>query len=131
LLSGAAAWFGSTDWGISSTCPSPEVASEFVSGTSSQSVWDVGGDAEESSAAPEEPSAAETGGPESSSAADVGGPGMLSDSDADGVAPSPDCANVIGAIQSDAAPTTTIRVVANRGIFAAFILKQNGPWSLL
>jgi hypothetical protein len=55
---------------------------------------------------------------------------MLSDSDADGAAPSPDCANVIGAILSDAAPTTAIMVVANRGIFAALMLKQTGPWSL-
>jgi hypothetical protein len=56
---------------------------------------------------------------------------MMTDSDADGVAPSPDCANVIGAIQSDAAPTTAIMVVANRGISAAFMLKQTGPWFLL
>jgi hypothetical protein len=106
------------------------VASEFVSGTSSQSVWDAGGDPEESSSVPEEPSAAEAGGPESSSA-DVGGPGMMTESDADSVAPSPDCANVIGAIQSDATPTTAIMVVANRGISAAFMLKQTGPWFLL
>ncbi len=102
------------------------MASEFVSGTSSQSVWDVG-DPGETSGGAEESSAAEAGGPESSSAADVGGPGMLSDSDADGAAPSPNCANVIGAIQSSAAPTTAITVVANRGIFAAFMLKQNWP----
>jgi hypothetical protein len=107
------------------------VALEFVSGTCSQSVWDAGGDPEESSSVPEEPPAAEADGPESSSAADVGGPGMMTDSDADGVAPSPDCANVIGAIQSDAAPTTAIMVVANRGISAAFMLKQTGPWFLL
>jgi hypothetical protein len=55
---------------------------------------------------------------------------MLSDSDADGVAPSSDCANVIGAKQSKPAPAIAIRVDANLVIFAAFMFQANPVLSL-
>jgi hypothetical protein len=95
------------------------VASEFVSGTCSQSVWDAG-NTEESSAFPEELSVAEVGGPVRSPGTGAGGPGMPSDSDTDGAEPSSDWANASGAIQIDADPIRVIRIVASSGVFVIF-----------
>jgi hypothetical protein len=55
---------------------------------------------------------------------------MVSNSDADGVALSPDCANVIGAKQSKPAPAIAIRVEVNLVIFAAFMFQANPVLSL-